>query len=169
MPQRCNVHHFRSKDTIKVAHGYVLDKSHLLLTVLLGRASGAVYSFAVRLVVVIVALHAMSMLSNLLLQVKIVSDVFAADVQNATIGVFDGRRNGIHGGQDFIVVFVLGDDLVRSVHLCDAHYAAPIAIFKSRPCQLTALLVHCHFLHHLISPLVDVWVARAPLHSLDAV
>ena len=146
-----------------------MDKSHLLLAVLLGRASGAVYSFAVCLVVGIVALHTMSMLSYLLLQVKIVSNIFAADVQNATIGIFGGRRNRVHGGQDFVVVFVLGDDLVRSVHLCDAHYAAPVAIFKSRPCQLTALLVHCHFLHHLISPLVDVWVARAPLHSLDAV
>ena len=118
----------------------------------------------------IVALNIIPILSNILLQVKVVSDVFGADVQNAAIGVLGRGRNGkIHGGQDFVVVVILGDDLVRSVHLCYAHDAAAIAIFESRSCHLTALLVHRHFLHHLIPPLVDVWVARAPFHSLDAV
>ena len=166
MTQWCNFHHLRSKHAIviKVTHGDVLDESHLLMAVLLGRAT-TVYCFAMRLVV---ALNTMPILSNILLQVKVVSDVFGADVQNAAVGVLGGGRNGIHGGQDFVVVVILGDDLVWSVHLCYTHDAAAIAIFESRSCHLTALLVHCHILHNLIPPLVDVWVARAPLHSLDA-
>ena len=167
MTQWCNIHHLRSKHAIviKVTHGHILDKSHLLVTVLLSGAT-TVYRFTMRF---IVALNTMPILNNILLQVKVVSDVFGADVQNAAIRVLGGGRNGIHGGQDFVVVVILGDDLVRSVHLCYAHDTAAIAIFESRSCHLTALLVHCHFLHHLIPPLVDVWVARAPLHSLDAV
>lgn len=166
MTQWCNFHHLRSKHAIviKVTHGDILDKSHLLVTVLLGRAT-TVYRFTMWL---IVALNIIPILSNILLQVKVVSDVFGADVQNAAIRVLGWGRNGIHGGQDFVVVVILGDDLVWSVHLCYAHDAAAIAIFESRSCHLTALLVHCHFLHHLIPPLVDVGVARAPFHCLDA-